>query len=122
MLALAYSANASVLPISALQALSLQQLPAAVNIAESPLALRLASPLSGLSVIQPQAISLSQGLAAHTLVGPQIVNGVHLQNARIAPVTAIASSVIPSPWNYQVAAPVAVRTIAAPIAVAAAEG
>lgn len=106
MLAFAYS-NASVLPLSLLQG----SLPAAVNIHESPLTLRIASPWA----IQPQAISLSQGIAANTVLGPQIVDGVTLQNARL-----IAQSPIALAHAPLLASPV-VRTIAAPVAIAAAE-
>lgn len=124
MLALAYSVNASVLPWG------VGSLPAAVNIAENPLTLRIASPwgvplTTQLAAIQPQAISLSQGLAAQTLLGPQIVNGVTLQAARVAPVTTIAASVAHSPialGHSQLVASPFVRTVAAPIAIAAAEG
>lgn len=117
MLALAFSANASVLPWPlglsplGLSPLGLSSLglshvnlgvPAAVNIAESPLALRTV-------LVRPQQISLSQGIAA-----PQLISTVG-QSVAVA-----ATPQIISPLSARIAAPIAVAS--APIAIAAAEG
>lgn len=100
MLALAFCASASVVPISTL-GLNPWGLS---SLGVSPLGLsplRLSpwsvSPWASAYAIQPQAISLSQGIAAPHLIG----SGITLQAARLAPIAA---------------------PLAAPIAIAAAEG